>query len=440
MSRPTRNAVIGAVAALSILAAVPAAASAITTRWVSPTGNIIPNSLGTSCSSPGYHTIQSAINAAYPDTAVKICAGTYEEQLTITKAIVLKGEGGPTVKLPTPAENSLTACDEARNNAVNDKDQDLVSICTPGTVSIKGMTFEAKWPEGTCKDNLYGILVGGGADLLATKVTVDGAGAFPINGCQGGVGIQVGFLAGYGNQAGKATLTNDTVENYQKNGITLEGADAEATIKGTRVKTEPTKETANNGIQVSYGAKGTIENSTVSGNECNDETLTGSPPHPECELNYYQSAGILFYGAKAGSSVSKSKIENNDLGIYYASESATEPASPEVSITEDKLVENRYEGVYLEQGKATVNNDKIYGPALDGIYLNQYEGQPYAVEATAKEDKIKGMTEAAVYVWSDKAGGDIAGSFLLEKSSISKNKEELKNLSNNFTVTFTENT
>ena len=56
---------------------------------------------GNSCTHPGYSTIQSAINAVAPGTVIHICAGTYTEQLTITKSLSLTASGSVTVKLPT---------------------------------------------------------------------------------------------------------------------------------------------------------------------------------------------------------------------------------------------------------------------------------------------------------------------------------------------------
>lgn len=433
MFRPTRYAVISAVAALSVLVGMPATASAMTTTlWVGPSasGN------GKSCTHPGYGSIQTAITAAATGGTVKVCPGTYREQLSIDKAVTLTTSGTPaaTVQLPKPATSSTTACDLARNAVAGGEDQDLVSICTAESVTIKGLAFEAKWPEGTCNDHLYGILVAGGATLNATKVTVNGAGAFPINGCQGGIGIQVGFE--HGGQVGHAILSHDTVTNYQKNGMTIDGTGSTATITGTTVTGAGPADQGQNGIQVSRGAQATISKATISDNECDHSLI------PRCGPEGEQATGVMFYGAAAGSSVSKSKVSKNDMGVYYVSEGGTEPASPEVAITEDKLIENRYESVQLEQGKATVNNDKITGPGLDGIYLNQYEGQPYAVDASAKEDTIKGMTQAAVYVWSSDLETDIPGTFLIEKSAISKkNEAEVINLNpGKFTVTSKENT
>jgi hypothetical protein len=422
MSKPTRIAVISAFATLSLMVGMPAAASALT-LYVAPAAP----GMGTSCASPGYNHIQSAINAAPAGSTVKVCHGTYEEQLTIEKGLTIETAmgGAPTVKLPNPASNSTTACDAARNAVTGEKDQDLVSICTSETVRLVKLNFEAKWPEGTCLDNLYGILVAGGATLEATKVKINGAGAFPVNGCQGGIGIRVGFK--FGGEVGHATLIHDSVVNYQKGGIVVDGPGSTATIVKVTATGAGEVGTAQNGIQISRGAVGTISKAKISNNQCSQALV------PACGAEGEQAAGVLFYEAGAGSSITTSRVSSNDTGVYYVSGSPSEPASPEVGINEDKLTGNRYESVSLEQGNATVNADKIVGPGLIGIALYQREGAPYALTSSATGGVVKGMSKAAVEVFSDEEAGDIAGNFSIT-GGITKNATKVINNSLNFTV------
>jgi len=428
MFRPTRHALAGAVAALAMLGAAPAAANA-SALWVAQSGTHTPP--GKSCAKPGFSTIQAAVEAATPGSTINVCPGTYQEQLSITKAVTVEASGMPaaTVKLPATPQNSTTACDTAKGTEAFQPDQDLVSICTSGMVKLKGLNFEAKWPAGTCDDSLYGILVAGGATLEADGITIDGAGAFPINGCQGGVGIQVGMAWTTPVEVGHAVLAKDTITNYQKNGMTVDGAGSSANIAGVTVLgAGPTPELAQNGIQVSNGASAKITQANVSGNKCEDNVPT------TCGPNAAQAAGVLFFDAASGSSISKSKINNNDLGVYFSSGEATESVSPEMTISGDTFSGDRDEAIVLEQGNAAVNMDKITGPGLVGIDLSQFEGQPFAVTGSATGDMIKGMTEAAIKVESDDKAGDIAGSFTIENSKISKNAAKVVNESKNFTV------
>ena len=61
-------------------------------------------------------------------------------------------------------------------------------------VTISGFTIQGGWPSDVCDDSLYGVTVLGGANLIMSNSTVEDVGGDPqTDGCQGGVGIQVGF-------------------------------------------------------------------------------------------------------------------------------------------------------------------------------------------------------------------------------------------------------
>lgn len=401
MIRAIRAVVLGALGTGMVVCA-PASANATTlyvgSRVASPSN---------SCRNPGYTSIQTALNAAEPGNTVEICGGAYKEQLDIEKPVTLKGVANPTISLPATPANSETTCDLERNAAGGGRegDQDLVSICTTGTVIIDKVTFEAKWPEGTCDDSLYGILVAGGATLDATSVKVDGAGAFPLNGCQGGVGIQVGSETA--SQVGHATLTKNTIESYQKNGVTVDGSGSSAAIDSTTITGAGPAPIGQNGIQVSRGAVANINKVKISGDECDIVGVCGSGSSREWEED---AAGVLFYEAGSPSTVSSSKLTDNDIGVEYVSGSATLPATPELSLTADK-VNGGDASVQLNEGNATLSSDTLTG-ALVGIDINSYFGEAneYAPVAEVLGGKVAG-SRAAVQVERDL--GELPGQLTL---------------------------
>jgi hypothetical protein len=391
---------------------------------------------GKSCTQPNFNTVQGAIDAlkSIANGTVNVCPGTYAEQLTIThpvKLTVAGTAGSAKVTLPASPVNNDTPCDKAAAEAGFTPDQDEISICGNGKISITGLKVEAHWPSGTCATSMYGIRVAGGATLQATNVTVDGAGATPINGCQTGVGIQAGTTRTTPAESAGLKLKGVTVSGYQKNGITIAAKGSTASIATTTVTgAGATPEIAQNGIQVSAGAQAKIKTSKISGNECN---------HSSCGpegFSQSQSTGLLFLGAAPGSSVTSSTSSGNDIGAYYLSESASQPASPELLLSKDAFTANRYEGVLLDQGDASLKSDTITGPGNIGIELQQYEGQTLSSQSSASSTKIEGMSEAGVRVASDKAPSDIAGKFTLTKSTFASDATVLNNESNNFEVIF----
>jgi hypothetical protein len=435
MFRSVRFSSLGAFAALVAVLATPALAQAAkSTLWVAPAAaNAGPD---TSCAEPGYSTIQGAIGAAGKGTTIQICPGTYSEQLSITKSLKLQAAGGlytSTIELPATPANSTTECDAAAGKTGDGTPQDEISICTPGVVSLTGLTVVAKWPAGTCNDNLYGILVAGGATLKAKHVTMLGAGASPINGCQGGVGIEVGLSSTTPVEAGHASLTDDNVSEYQKNGITVDGAGSSAKIARATVVGDPqTTQIAQNGIQISDGAEGTIRSSSIEDNQCRAASC-GSDAWSET-----QATGVLFYGAASGSSVTGSSLFENDDNVYFESQSPTQPSSPEVTVAKDKMGAD-YEAVVLGQGDASIENDLMAGSSKIGILVLQEEGQAYAPSSTATSDQLRDQSEAAVKVDSDNAPGDHPGNLTLTKTYLGGYPPaEVLDESTTFTVTQVE--
>ncbi len=407
------------------LAVVPTAASAAS-LWVAHAPTV--SGSGKSCTSPGYSTIQSALAKAPSGAKIEVCTGAYVEQLQLTTPVSIVAAGPVTVQLPAKPQDSTTACDTAKGTESYEPDQDAIAVCgAAGAYSISGVTLEADWPAGTCYDSLYGILVGGGADLKLTDSSIAGVGTDPINGCQGGVGIQVGMAWTTPVEVGTATLTNDTIAGYQKNGVTVDGAGSGATITSTTVTgAGPTEATAQNGIQVSNGAQAKISESTVTGDECNlklskAELEKGAIECGESSMADYQAAGILFFGAAAGSSVSKSTISDCDIGVYTYDGSDEAPTSSQVTISDDTLTNDRYESIALDQGWTTVKDDVLEGGNV-GIQLLQYVGQSYGPVGSGSGDTISGMRDWAVQGYSDEnVAEDLPGSFSIVKSAISGN-------------------
>lgn len=393
-----------ALVVVTVLAALPAAAQA-KTAWVS---TLSPSSPYNSCSHPGYSHIQEALGGSAP--TIKVCPGTYEEQLQITRTVKLGAyTSGVVVKLPAAPSASTTSCDSALELATPGEGmvEDGISICGAITATINGLEVDAAWPAETCDGNLYGVNVGGGANLKMSNSTVVAAGAQPINGCQGGVGIEIGTHVTSPEQAAKATLKGVEVSGYQKTGINVDGAQASASLKQVKVTgAGATTVTAQNGVQVGYGAKSTITSSTVGENEYEPES--------------YAATGILLYGAATGTLVKTTTVEHNGYGIYYEDDEAAAPSSPQVVIKSDRIAHSRYVGAFLVQGFATVEKTTIDG-GEDGIALYQYKGQPYGIKGLARNDTIEGMSGHAVQGYSDGEAGDPPGEFTIADSAVSGN-------------------
>jgi hypothetical protein len=373
---------------------------------------------GTSCAAPGYNAIQAAVNAAASGQQIVVCAGTYTEQLQITKSVEISGIGTAVLKLPATPANATTTCDKqmASGNPGNppEQDQDAISICGDVRVSLTGITVDAAWASGTCYDAMYGVVVGGGATLRFDKSQIAAAGAVPLNGCQGGVGILAGDSQGSPAQVGHLVLTDSTVSGYQKNGVVIDGTGSTGTVYNSIVTgAGPTPLIAQNGIVVGNGAGASITASDVTGNECDYASACG----PDL-LTQTQAAGILIYATDAPVSVSGCAVSGNDMGVYYqADPSQPGPVSPTAVLDGDRLDQNRYEAVELDQGEALIEDSEMSGGDV-GLQALQYSGQNFGIDSTATADTIQRMSVATVQVLSDQAAADKPGVLVVAGSQI----------------------
>jgi hypothetical protein len=332
------------------------------TLWVSSAAT--KSSADTSCQTAAYHTVAAAVAAAesehgFPVPIIDICPGTYSEQLTIeasvelTRAPVAPNLGPVTIQLPAAVGSnqslglSTTPCQAADTAKGTQVPQSVIEVCgtTPNVnVDIRGLTVEGNWPTSVCYDSLYDVWVGGGATLDLTGSDIQRAGAYPLNGCQGGVGVEVGSAPT--GQVGHATLSDDTIGTYQKNGITIDGSGSTASIGKVAVTgAGATPSIAQNGIQVSFGATASISGSVITGNN-----YTGS--------GIASSAGVLVVGGGGSvcgvgansplvrdATVSGNQLDQNDIGIafYNADPTCTKSATtPTRDVACRNVIENSH--------------------------------------------------------------------------------------------------
>jgi hypothetical protein len=399
--RPAAIAVVSVtgLCALALTVAVPMA-QAVTagggthpTLWVSSA--TVAGGNGTSCAAPGFNTVQAAVTAAPAGATVKVCGGTYIEQVEITKSLTLTGTNG-TVTLALPAiPQDSTACPSTVTSQYG------VDVCGHFSVTLSHLVVHSAWPAGTCNDDINAVFVSGGATLDFADAAVTAAGAVPINGCQGGIGVLV--------TNGQLKASDVAISGYQKNGIAIKNVGSSATIDNVEVTgAGPTPLIAQNGIEIAEGAWGSVNGSTVSGNECD---------HPSCgpdSLNQSQSAGVLFYDAAPGSSVSHSTARGNDMGVYFTGASASQTG---VSIVSDTLKNNRYEDVCLDQGKAEITGSLLRGGNV-GLQAIQYQGQTAGIDAAASHDTIGPASVDALQIYSDENAADFHGQLVVSYSSI----------------------
>jgi hypothetical protein len=197
----------------------------------------------------------------------------------------------------------------------------------------------------------YGVFVhdGGSADLEHNDIS-DISDA-PISGDQNGVAVEAGDGSASPATSGTLTLKANTIENYQKNGVTVDSSGSSGDIENNVITgVGPTSTIAQNGIQISDGATGVIKSNTVSNNVYSPGSVA--------------STGILLYAA--GQTDSENNVlSTNDVG-FYAYVPPPPPGAagtnPTTVANANKIIASTYDGLILDgTNGAKVQNDQAVG-------------------------------------------------------------------------------
>ncbi len=274
------------------------------------------------CPTAPFTSIQAAVNAAGPGDTVKVCPGTYTEQVTI-------GAGKNNLKVMS--DKPLQAIIKAPPTMT--EPGDIVRIidgperAPQGVHDRRPVARRALLLGPTTRT---GVRVDGDASATIDKnhITEIRSTSLALRGCQNGVGIQVGRQAE--GQVGTATITGNTIDLYQKNGMTIDNAGSFAKVENNVVTDAGATEiTAPNGIQVSRGADANVRNNKVSGN-----VYAGAPAS--------NGTGILLFQTASGVLVENNEVFANDDGISLYD---TDGATIKKNKSHDQLV---YDGLFAD--------------------------------------------------------------------------------------------
>jgi hypothetical protein len=390
-----------------------------TTAQVYPQG-------GTPCVSgvtTTFNSISAAVAGVVSNSTVYVCPGTYAEQVVITKRLTLIGvSGNGTQGTTASGSNNPVITSPASGVAVNSADlynayptaaQIFVqtptgSVATPIVVKISNIVVDGSNNQvASCGIDLVGIYyqnASGTLDHVVTRYQEMGPNYF---GCQpGATGIYV--QSGYGTH-GTATVTieNNSVHDYQKNGITADGSGTVATIENNYiVGIGATPLTAQNGIQVSDGASG-----KVTGNTVTDDVYVNSQTCYTDNTGCYSATGILLYdsGGTAGSQLAVTgNTVSNTQGAIVAYTDGTETADYN-NVTSNKITTNSaivvagatylLDGIDLCSNHNTASKNTIFYSSGSGVHVdsscmepgNQASGNDSSVTSNTVNEACAGV-------------------------------------------------
>lgn len=331
-----------------------------------------------------YPTISQAVSSVPSSSTIFVCPGTYPEQVVITKSLTIEGvsasglSGASAVGANNPVITSpsggviVNATDPLSGQPIAAQvlvQTPAASLGTPIKVTLEYLAIDGSNNQlSGCATNLVGIYYQNASGTINQDVTRFQELDQSDFGCQDGLAIFV--ETGTGGSS-VVTIENNSVHDYDKNGITVVGSDAVATITGNYVVgIGATSLIAQNGIQVSNGANGSVKGNTVT-----DDNYINPP---DCGPNCYGSSGILIWDSGATGSapftISSNTVVNTQLAIVtYGDNSGTADWN---TVTSNKIMSTEAAGIYLDDGidlcsnYNTATSNLVYNSSGSGIHLD----------------------------------------------------------------------
>jgi len=325
-----------------------------------------------------FATIQLAVNAAPAGATVLVCPGIYPEQVVIGEALTLKGvtlAGASGATIAPPPGGTFTTYPNLVPTSFLTPIAPQVLIQNTKSVTLTNLTV-----DGTndlipsCTPYLVGVLFQNASGALSDMAVVNQILGPGLTGCQGGLAI----LVQSGGGTSTVDVANSVVQNFAKNGITGSEAGTKLTIENTTiVGIGVTPLVAQNGVELGFGATGSITDSTVS------DIAYGDPFS-------VASVGILLVGSP-NVTVKGNVVTNTDTGVYTIS-AGTEGSASGATIANNEISSTHaWDGIALCSNNNSVTGNVISASDESGVWTGEGCFEPNgAVSGTA--NKIKSNT------------------------------------------------
>jgi hypothetical protein len=292
------------------------------------------------CPDAKFTKIQDAVNAAEPGSHIRVCPGTYPEQVSISKSLAIEGDNGAIVMPSGVVQNTTSLFDGTPVAAV-------VLVRNTDDVTLTNLTVDAgNNGINGCAPILIGVFYRNASGLLRDLAVRNTLLSQNLSGCQSGLGI---FVQSGSGGASHVVAENSSVHDYQKNGITGNEPGTELVVRSNVVMgIGPTTGAAQNGVQIGFGATGEVTGNQVANHiysPCAAVTCTAS------------ATNILV-------------VNSDDVSVVGNSSGLSQG------------------GIVIQGNRASVEQNEVFGTAIfDGIALvgdrNQAEGNDVTHSAEA---------------------------------------------------------
>jgi parallel beta-helix repeat protein len=302
-----------------LFAAVPASADVSTTAsprlYVATTGSDTSNTCR--LATHPCLTVDYALTQAPPGAIIALAAGTYTAPIAVSNAqtVTISGKArtGTSATIIDPA--TTVADTDGVDGGTPQPIGALVDVTGGATVDLKNLTIEGSSASPTfdptgCANNFVGVYYHDASGTVS-NVTIDGVQlSTTLFGCQDGLAAYVATDQPV-TTASAVTFSNVSTTNYDKNGFTCNFLGTTCNVTNSVARgIGPTAAIAQNGIQLAYGAAGSITGSRATANSYTLGTANN------------QATGILVYDTGA-TTVTGNTLSANDVNLFAGADSGS---------------------------------------------------------------------------------------------------------------------
>jgi hypothetical protein len=309
---------------LASIAAIAATALAVTAGPAAGAQHTVDND-SADCPAAEYTSIQAAVTAAEPGDTIRVCAGTYEEQVEIPA-------GKDELKLfSTPKHAAVIKAPPTMTGPGN-----VVHVNGARDVSIDRFVISGPFEAPNCAGTRVGVRVGGGGSAsLADNHITEMRNANPaLRNCQNVLAVLIGRRSE--GDVGQAELHANVIDRYQKAGVVVDNAGSFAELDQNRIEGDgPNPTIAQNGIQISREADADAHKNIVLDNSFSGTTAA--------------SSGILPFET-TGLEIRDNYIARNDVNIY--ADSFVVPPLTNSVIEKNEVLNGVYDGIFMDADTA----------------------------------------------------------------------------------------
>jgi len=314
-------------------------------RMIASASQLVVDDDKAECPHAGFTHIQDAINSAAAGDRIRICQGTYAEQLTIQKSLTLDADSGAILMPGVMHQNTVSLFDSAPIAAA-------ILVQNASNVTVRGLIVDgANNGISACAPDLEGITfqnASGSIERTAVRNFKLGSG---LEGCQSGTGI---FVQSGGGTISNVEIEDCTIHDYQKNGITADEVGTNASIRHNVVTgLGPTTGAAQNGIQIGFGAEGVIERNLVTNNIWSPCSVAATCQFVATNILVTQSDGV---------EISRNRAGISQVAIFVAGNNAS-------VLRNETFAAFVFDGVRIEGNQAHVRDNQVFNGAEAGIFL-----------------------------------------------------------------------